>query len=222
MAGNVSTLVVFFLATLALLAAAMAVEVFYVRRRRLTREIAAFVGSHVQATRAVPEGTPMPHDMLEAVVNQHLSTDNEAEAFAGMQSMLATLNEARRRNFLMPLTPSSKLGVVVEWSKRGGRAGELALKILPHLVERHVQHMDQLMAQSFERISDADADAAVATMRAIAHTAQVALNAGLGVDPRMVLNADNKRAADAWASQAAHAGAKDAAEALLFAAAGRS
>ena len=55
----------------------------------------------------------------------------------------------------------------------------MAPKMLPLLAEPHAQHIDQLVAQSFQRVAETDADTATSAMRALAHVTDIALAAGL-------------------------------------------
>lgn len=208
--------VFFFLAVLTLIALAVAVEVLYVRRRRMVRNLAAMVGEHLVATRAaVQTGGPMPVEMLQAAMNHDIPLDHEPTARNGIDTMLGIVVEAKRRNFLLPLVNKTAASAVAEWAVRGGETGAAAAKLMPHIVERHAQHMDQLVAQSYARISEADGSAAAAAMRSLTHQLDIALAAGLGVDPSMVLFQPNKGIVERWAASADHASAKDAAQALL-------
>lgn len=206
----------FFLAVLTLIAMALAVEVLYVRRRRMVRNLAAMVGEHLVNARATAQvGGPMPVQMLEAAMNHDIPLDHEPTARNGIDTMLGMVAEAKRRNFLLPLVNKKAASAVAEWAVRGGETGAAATKLMPFIVERHAQHMDQLVAQAYVRISETDAGSAASAMRSLAHQLDIALAAGLGIDPRMVLFQPNKGIVERWAASHEHDSARDAAQTLL-------
>jgi hypothetical protein len=199
---------------------AIAWEILYVRRNRLLRSIGSMVGSHLVASReaAASSGVgigSMPIQMLDRGMNHGVHTSNSVKAKEDLESMLRMVSEAKRRNFLLPLTNKEIAQTIIKWSTTGTQTGEIALKLLPYIMERHAQHMDQMVAQSYVNISDSDPAAATNAMRTLAHQLDTANAAGISVDPAMVLFNPNKATVAMWADQQTQLQPQAAARGLL-------
>ena len=207
------------LCTLTILAIAVAWELLYIRRNKLLRGIGSMVGSHLIASReasAAGSGTgAMPIQMLDRAMNSGVHESNSAKAKEDLLGMLGMVSEAKRRNFLLPLTNKDLAQTVIKWSTTGTDAGDVALKLLPYIMERHAQHMDQMIAQSYVLISDSDASSATNAMRSLAHQLDTANAAGISVDPNMVLFNPNKTTVKVWAEQSEMLQPQAAARGLL-------
>ena len=193
------------LCTLSLVAIAVAWEVLYIRRNKLLRSIGSMVGSHLVASRqAAMEGNfsgALDVQFLEKAMNNGVHDMDKNKAKEDLESMYAMVVNAKRNNFLLPLITKEISQVVIKWSTSATEAGEVALKVLPFVMERHAQHMDQMIAQSYVIISDNDPKKATHSMRSLAHQLDMANAAGLSVDPRMVLFNPNKTTVKLWAQQ---------------------
>lgn len=204
------------LATFLAIALALVYEVFYVRRRKLHSEIASLVGSHMSNLRSdTPSLPPMPFHMLERGMNQKIHDTDELSAKESMTVMQTIFIEAKRRNFLLPLVHQETVLQVLKWSAKNGEVGEIALKLLPYIKERHAQHMDQVIAQSHNRISEDDPDSAAQAARSLAALIDMGMSAGMKIEPRIILFNPNKSVVESWAKNEEHPKTKAQAQTLL-------
>ena len=207
------------LCTITLLAIAVAWEILYVRRNKMLRSIGSMVGSHLVASReAANAGSgigSMPIQMLDRAMNNGVHPSNAQKAKEDLNGMLGMVSEAKRRNFLLPLTNKDLAQTVIKWSTTGTEAGDVALKVLPYIMERHAQHMDQMIAQSYVLVSESDPVSATNAMRSLAHQLDTANAAGISVDPSMVLFNPNKTTVKMWAEQEVQLQPQAAARGLL-------
>ena len=202
-------------ATLVALCLAAVYEVFYVRRKKLHKQIASMVGEHLQQGRLDAQGTTMPHYLLDRAMNQKVDKTDEAEAKQSMETMLGVAIEAKRRNFLLPLAHQNTILDILNWAARQGPASEVATKLLPYVRERQLQHVDQFIATSKSRISEEDPQLAANTMRTISSMYQATIAAGMKIDPAIVFFSPNKEIVNQWASNDEHPATKKQALTLL-------
>ena len=192
----------FFLAALTAALFAFSVEVFWRRRDVLVRNISSMVGEHLIGFRASSQvGGPMPIPMLSTAMNQVISRDDDAVARSALDSMMGVVTEAKRRSFALPLVHKDVALRVKAWAEKPETtSSQPAAKLLTHIVERHAQHMDQLIAQSYAIISTTDSAAATQSMRALAHLVDGAAIAGLGIQKSLILVKPNDETVQTWLS----------------------
>jgi DNA-binding transcriptional regulator YiaG len=214
--SSVNIGVVFFFATIALVGLLLTIEVFYSRKNRMVKSISSLVGEHLVSFRSSPQvGGHMPVSMLSAAMNQNIHPDNDDEAASAIETMTGIVVEAKRRSFQLPLVHKDVAQIVMKWAERGtAKSSQGAANLLAHIVEKHAQHMDQLIAQSYVIISESDPVLASNQMRLLYHQLDGALAAGLGVDPSLVLVTQNVKSVNMWL-ESDHPKAKTAAELLL-------
>lgn len=195
---------------------ALTLEIFLKRRDALVRNISAMVGEHLLNTRASANvGGPMPLSMLSAAMNQNIHPDNDSEAKKALDTLTGIVTEAKRRSFMLPLMHKDVALNVKKWAETPNSSSSIpAATLLSHIYERHAQHIDQLISQSFVKISADDENTAVVAMRSLTHQIDGALAAGLKVQPSMALLKDNKEIAEKW-STSSSLKAQEAAKLLL-------
>lgn len=206
----------FFLATICVLGIAISIEVFVVRRNKMVQDISSLVGEHLIALRASKSvGGPMPVNMLISAMNQVIHPDNEKAAKTAIDNMMGVVTEAKRRSFMLPLVHKDVAVRVKSWAEKGTEVSASAAKLLAHIMERHAQHVDQVVAQSYITISTSDPLLAAQTMRSLTHQIEGALSSGLSIDPKMLLLKPNAKTVEQWISQSENLQAKTAAEMLM-------
>jgi hypothetical protein len=211
------TAIAFFLAITALVSAAIAIEVFYVRRNRLVQNISSMVGEHLVKLRSLDKASgPMPVNMLIAAMNQKIDPSDDEAAKTAMETMMGIVVESKRRGFLLPMVHKDVAVAVRTWaSKVESKSSVTAAKLLTHIMDRHVQQVEQLVAQSFAVISETDEKEAVTGIRSLSHILDGALAAGLSVNPNMVFMPPNSNTIRKWAAADSAPQAKAAAELFL-------
>jgi hypothetical protein len=203
------------LVTFAAIVLAALYEVFYVRRRKLHRQIASMIGEHINTERTENGDAPLPFFMLERGMNQNIHPTDEIQAKAAIESMLALALESKRRGFLLPLMHNNVAGVLLGWCSESTPIRESALQLLKIAKEREAQHIEQLIAQSHARIPEEDAELAESFMRSLASMVEAALSAGIKIDPKIILFNPNKSTTESWATNDHYPRAKKFAQALL-------
>jgi hypothetical protein len=214
---NFNLIFPFFLVTLVAALIAISLEVFWRRRDRLVQNISSMVGEHLSNIRTSDRvGGPMPVHILESGMNQVIDEHNDEEAKRAMETMMAVVVESKRRSFLLPLVHKDVFQRVKAWAEKGhtAKSSEIATKLIVHIAERHAQHMDQIVAQSYAVVSDSDPRAAALTMRSLSHQVDGALAAGIKIHPSLFLLSPNDATVKKWAEQNDHAVAKAAAQLL--------
>lgn len=211
-----SVAIVFFLATITILAIAVAAEVFFFRRNRVVRDISSMVGEHLNNLRGTEAvGGPMPIPMLSSAMNRSVHPTDETSAKDAMQDMLGMVVEAKRRSFQLPLVHKDVALRIKNWADKGeGETAVTAAKLFTHIAKRHTEHLEQLVAQSYVVISNTEASAAAQAMRSLAHQVDGAVSSGITLQAKAVLFKENAETVQKWLSSESES-AKAAAELLV-------
>ena len=191
---------VFFVGTIVLVLIVLLTEYANYRRHRIIQNISSLVGEHIVKMRSTEKvGGPMPHAMLYSAMNQIIDADSDEDALTSMKTMIGIVAESKRRSFQLPLVHKNVAKIVSQWAERtSSKSSPVASKLLVHIFERQIQHMDQLTAQAMVTISDTDEELAYIQMRSLSHHVDGAVTSGIVVDPKLILLSPNTTTIEKW------------------------
>lgn len=193
--------VISLLITLLIICLATLYEIFYVRRKKLQREIASLIGEQFAQKRSDEDFGPIPSFMLERAMNQTISLTDEVSALQSIKTMIELGVETSRRNIPYPIIHIDVLKTIQKWAQSNREIGKEAIKLSGYIIERHLQLIDEFMMSSKKRISETDTDAANNTLRNFNNLLDNILSSGMALDPKMILANPNKNTVEMWAQK---------------------
>lgn len=195
-----SLFIFFLLATLTLILLVATTEYLYSKKHKLVQSISSMVGEHLVDLRTNKDvGGPMSQNSLTLAMNQVIDPDDDEKAKSAIETMLGVVVEAKRKSFHLPMVHKDVLTLVAKWSeKTDSHSSKLAAKLLTHVYDRNLQHMDQLISQSYVNISETDPILATKQMRSLSHYVDGANVAGISLDPKIILLSPNDKIVNKW------------------------
>jgi len=212
-----SNLTAFFLVSLTILCLAVVADIFIVRRNRVIRDISQLVGNHLGNLRAsAAVGGAMPLQLLQQAMNRDIHPTDETKASEDIEFLFSVLQESKRRSFQMPLVHRDMAAKIMRWSQtaRNPDIASKAAALMAVAVEKHANHIDQVIAQSMVKICDQDPVKAARDMKSLDQLLDGVLASGITMSGNMALLSPNDAVVQQWAASSDVA-AKSAAESLL-------